>query len=104
LAELRTTNHNRAEREKTMATPRKIYVVTGSEDGPIGVFSNRKKAVARCAWYLYQDDELAQDFNRKEMYREALKPSKRNYCSFENKNNRPGWGATAWYEVFYMND
>ena len=33
-----------------------VYVVTGSEDGILGVYGNKKGAYNKALWYVHQDD------------------------------------------------
>ena len=34
-----------------------VYVVTGSEDGILGVYGNKKGAYNKALWYVHQDDD-----------------------------------------------
>lgn len=41
-----------------MSKPKKLFVVRGSEDGTLGVFSNIKNALARAEKYLNQGGKV----------------------------------------------
>lgn len=73
---------------------KKVYLVHGSEDGILGVFSNIKRAYARAVEYATYENP-----------REVLSYAKT--CKFLNTNGYAyvveGSYATSQIEVFYLN-
>lgn len=72
---------------------KKIYLVSGSHDGPIGVYSNVKFAYQACEKYL-QNNEI------KTSYNQALKTCKNGYAHIETEE----YGMSCRIEVHYLNN
>ena len=73
---------------------KKVIVVKGSQDGILGVFTNKKRAFECASAYVFGTYETELNMN----YAKFCKKMSRNYCEV-------GEGyATASCEAFYLND
>ena len=72
---------------------KKIYLVTGSHDGPIGVYSNVKYAYQKCEEYLH-NNEIQTSYNK------ALEGCKRGVAFIETEE----YGMSCSISVMYLNN
>lgn len=71
---------------------KKVYIVRGSEDGNIGVFSNMKKAAIKAAAYIGVE-------NNSKFYSRVVNEINR-YDEFEQSEN----GVIVYIEKFWLNE
>lgn len=72
---------------------KKMYIVTGSHDGTIGVYSNVKYAYQKCEEYLCNNEI-------KTSYNQALKKCKKGYAFIDTDEH----GMSCSIEVHYLNN
>ncbi len=83
---------------------KKVYVIKGSEDGVIGIMSNKTKALERAVWYMKLDpDRQEKNFRIKDRVCNQGNFNKELdahcYVQIENADDR----VTVEVEIFYLN-
>tara|TARA_R110002020_G_scaffold73207_7_gene187726 strand:+ start:3920 stop:4153 length:234 start_codon:yes stop_codon:yes gene_type:complete len=75
---------------------KKLYLVHGSEDGTLGIFSNVKRAYERAIQY---GDDVASSDRKVESYAKVCKALKRSYLAYVVESSY----AESQIEMFYLN-